>query len=169
MVIPEYRDSLSGETFFSWTNVKEHAPSPAGASVDSSERPEPSATPENTAAGDGCRVSSCSHLSLLRIALGIVPKRLTKGVRGAVFILLLLLLLPYGCLEQLYYRRKLADNRIKLRRGTWLLYGWARAVTYAVGIRHAFHCCGVKNREGSFGFLDILFPANSLLGDSGCL
>ena len=42
------------------TNVKEHAPSPAGASVDSSERPEPSPTSENRAAGDGCCGSACS-------------------------------------------------------------------------------------------------------------
>ena len=106
------------------------------------------------------RVTSCSHPSSFRIAVGIIPKRLTKGVRGVAFILLALLLLPYGCLEQFYYRRKLVDNRSELRRGTWLLYSWARAVTYAVGIRHVFHCCEVKNRGASFGFLDILFPAN---------
>lgn len=47
------------------TNVKEHAPSPAGASVDSSGKPEPSPTPENRAAGDGCvtRLVRCSSSS----------------------------------------------------------------------------------------------------------
>jgi hypothetical protein len=43
-------------------NVKEHALSLAGASVDSSERHEPKPTPENRAAGDGCCVSSCCAL-----------------------------------------------------------------------------------------------------------
>ena len=48
----------------------EHAPSPAGASVDPNQAVEPTATSENSAAGDGCRVSSCSLSSILRDAWG---------------------------------------------------------------------------------------------------
>lgn len=38
----------------------EHTPSPAGASVDLHNASEPTGKPENSAAGDGCCVSSCS-------------------------------------------------------------------------------------------------------------
>ena len=37
----------------------EHAPSPAGASIESHNASEPTGKPENSEAGDGCCVSSC--------------------------------------------------------------------------------------------------------------
>lgn len=51
-------------------NVKEHATSPAGASVDSSGKPEPSPTSENRAAGGGCCVSPCSESSSFGLGPG---------------------------------------------------------------------------------------------------
>lgn len=49
-------------------NVQEHAPSPAGASVDPNQASEHSPTPENTAAGDGC-VSQLVRFSSLNLLL----------------------------------------------------------------------------------------------------
>jgi len=104
--------------------------------------------------------AACSHLGLFGIACGIIPKRFTKGTRRAFFLLLALFFLPYGVLEQVYYRIKLVDNSVKLRRGTWLLYGWGRAVAYAVGVCHLFSNYRVMNNKDLFGCQDILFPAN---------
>jgi hypothetical protein len=74
---------MSGVSYF-LQNVKEHAPSPAGASVDSSGMPEPSPMPENRAAGGGCCVSSCSESSFDLAAAEEVMRNVMQGLADLV-------------------------------------------------------------------------------------
>jgi hypothetical protein len=48
-----------------------------------------------------------------------------------------------------------------MRRGTWLLYGWGRAIAYAVGVCHLFSSYRRMNNKDLFGCQGIIFPANA--------
>jgi len=73
---------------------QEHAPPPAGASVDLHNASEPTGKPENSAAGDGCRVSSCCALLFLEKAVPMLDDMMQKKGLGRV-----VLNLEFGVLE----------------------------------------------------------------------
>ena len=62
----------------------EHAPSPAGASIAASPASKPTATSENSAAGDGCCVSACSDSSFSLGAAAFMSSCLTMLLEHGV-------------------------------------------------------------------------------------